>query len=304
MDSDLAILDYLELYNSTVGCAQALGLSQSSCSRRYRAFSDQLGLEFDRVDGRYQCMANKDVVAGLRLAYQKLRLSRLRLRLCLGWQLGALEPSHWDGLGVPMGLRPMDSWKLLSLLEKRLVDVAVMGLLEFDRLMQNKTSSRGTKRIPLSATMLCIPTCEWSLHLLSHQDHPLQGYGDTAQDDLAQYPSPSLPIGMAPVLMAALQNHGLASVPCGLSSYEEARWEGTASDGISLSYGAPHQLEGLRERYQLVPLPYDLQIRECLGVVGHRDVLVDGRFPAYLKTLLLQLHALLGPERPGLQWLA
>ena len=50
---DLDVLDYLELLNSTVRASEALGMSQSSCSRRYRALSSNLDVEFDRVDGAY-----------------------------------------------------------------------------------------------------------------------------------------------------------------------------------------------------------------------------------------------------------
>ena len=34
---DLDVLDTLELFQSTIYASEALGISQSSCSRRYRA---------------------------------------------------------------------------------------------------------------------------------------------------------------------------------------------------------------------------------------------------------------------------
>jgi hypothetical protein len=52
--ADLDLLDHLELFNSAVKVAELLGMSQSSCSRRYRCLSDDLEPDFDRVDGAYR----------------------------------------------------------------------------------------------------------------------------------------------------------------------------------------------------------------------------------------------------------
>ena len=48
---NLDVLDHLQLYGSTVKVADLMGLSQSSCSRRYRALSDlfDLGVETAEV---------------------------------------------------------------------------------------------------------------------------------------------------------------------------------------------------------------------------------------------------------------
>jgi hypothetical protein len=301
--SDLEILDYLELFNSTIESSKLLGISQSSCSRRYRSFSNRFGVGFDRIADRYKATSNHDVLASLRQAAQKLRARQGRPRISVGWQLGNLAIPALDDAGLVLPVRPMNSWRLLSLLEQRLIDIALMGLIEFQGLLEEPLPRLRTRRLPLSPTMLCIPIGLFDLRLLAHQTHPLQGRKELNPDLLAQFPSPALPLGMAPTLMAALQSHGLANQPCGLSDYDETQWEGFAADGVGLSYGAPHRLPSLSTRYGLEPLAYDLGIRDCIAVVGHRDVLADPGFPMIFKNAVSGLRSGMNGSSSGIHWL-
>lgn len=302
--SDLEVVDYLELFNSTVEAARILGISQSSCSRRYRAFSGRYGLNFDRIADRYQAANNFDVLASLRQASQKLRVRQGCPRICVGWQLGGLEIPELREVGVVLPLRPMNIWRLVSLLEQRLVDMALMGLMEFESMLGHPLSRLRARRMSMSPSMLCIPVGSYDLQLLAHRQHPLQGTPELDPEQLAQFPSPALPLGMAPTLMGALQIHGLASQPCGLYEYDQDRWEGQARDGVSLSYGAPHRVPTLCNQYDLKPLSYELGIRECIGLVGHRDVISDSRFPATFNQCIGALRRELNGHGSGIQWLS
>lgn len=306
--SDLEILDYLELFNSTVETAKRLGISQSSCSRRYRSFSKLFGIGFDRITNHYRATANFDVLTSLRQAAQKLRVRQQRPRITVGWQLGNLTLPGLAELGLLLPIRPMSSWRLLSLLEQRLVDVTLMGLMEFQSLLKQPLGRLRPRLIPLSPSMLCAPIGLFEFNLLAHRNHPLQGRRDLKADDLSQYPSPALPLGMAPALMEGLQNHGLASQQCGLVDYDEACWEGFASDGLGLSYGAHHQVPRLLSRYQIQPLSYQLGIQDCLGLVGHRDVLTDPCFANIFKHTLSCLRKGLNANGSGnsndIHWLS
>lgn len=302
--SDLEVLDYLELFNSTVDCARMLGISQSSCSRRYRSFSERFGLEFDRIADRYQPTSNFDVLHGLRQVSQKLRVRQGQPRYCLGWQLGELHLNTFESSGKVLPIRPMNSWRVLSMLEQRLVDVSIMGLMEFQGLLGHPLQRLRARRMQLGQTMMCVPIGRWELRAMAHHQHPLQGRNDITPEDLAQYPSPALPLGSAPLLMGALQSHGLASQPRGLNDYSEERWEGFAGDGIGLSYAAPHQMQNLVTRYQLQPLAYALDIQECIGIVGHKDVLSDSAFPVLFKQYVSQLKLALGPYSSSIHWLS
>lgn len=301
--SDLEILDYLELFNSTVISADALGLSQSSCSRRYRAFSEAWEFGFDRVGDRYQATQNLDVLQCLRQASQRSRVRKGRMRFTRGWQLGGQAVPVVNGLGVELSIRPMNSLRLLSLLEQRLLDIALMGIMEFQHLLNQPLARLRMTRMPLGQAMMCIPICTWDLQLIAHRDHPLQGSHDLDPDVFAHYASPGLSLGSAPILMSSLQSHGLGSLHYPSAQYDESRWEGAASHGHVLSYSAPLQLPRLERLYQLTRLNYDLDISECLAVVAHRDVVLDPLFIETFRRLLKMLTEALSPYKRQITWL-
>ncbi len=173
--TDLEVLDFLELFNSTVESAKRLGISQSSCSRRYRSFSELLGIGFDRIRDQYRATTNLDVLSSLRQAAQKLRVRQLRPRITIGWLLGDLSLPGLDKVGQVLPIRPMNSWRLLSLLDQRLVDVSLMGLMEFQGLLRQPLAKLRSRVTPLSSSMLCVPIGLLEFKLLAHRDHPLQG---------------------------------------------------------------------------------------------------------------------------------
>jgi DNA-binding transcriptional LysR family regulator len=301
--ADLDLLDHLELFNSTVKVAELLGISQSSCSRRYRCLSDDLELDFDRVDGVYRAGSNRDVLQLLRHASQCLRVRRERLRYCIGMPFAELLPAPGPELGAPLPLCLTDSWRMLSLLDQRMVDVWLGGLLELSGLWSK--SSRHLRQAPLelSGSVHAIPLLRWRLQLVAHRDHPLVGRTGLQPTDLAAYPSPALPLGMAPQLMRRLQNHGLANQPVNVPVHQVESWEACSRDSRRLTYSPPHLLPLLARRYQLVPLLYDLGIEEVGALIGHRDVLADTSFPPTLKLLLAGLKSSGPAGHPGLEWL-
>ena len=301
--SDLEILDYLEIYGSTVECAKQLNISQSSCSRRYRAFSDTFKLSFDHDGEAYGCSRNLDVLTSLREAAQKLRIRSGSPRVCRGWQLGDLTLVDQTSGLREVEIRPMSSWTLLSLLDRRLIDLAVMGIYEFQSLLDAPMESLKRQRLDLSVSVHCVPVCQWGYALVARRDHPLQGRDDLSAKDLARFPSPSLPLGVAPHLMVALQRQGLANHTSGLHYYESARWEGFAADGHGLSYCSPAMLPKVASTWSLSPLQYKLGINEWMAVVGQRDVLGDSRFPDYLKVLWSNMKGLVKGDGPQSTWI-
>ncbi len=299
---DLDVLDYLELLNSTTAVARELGISQSSCSRRYRAFSHRFDLGFDRVDGRYGGSRNGDVLSALRRAAQMRRIRAGEYRFGVGWQLASLFHPDTASQARRLPLRQMDSWGVASLVEQRLVDFWLGGLLEFAQLLPQPFNALRSQRLCVTQAVMCVPLCRWTLQLFAHRLHPLRSTAVLTADQLRRYPSPSLPVGMAPMLMRQLQDHGLATSPNRLRDYEWSRWHGAAADGVSLSYGGPH--DGvLAAAEQVEPLPYPLQIVEVGAVLGHRDVIEDGDFEANFKGLSRQLRDSPAAESDGLHWL-
>lgn len=284
--SDLDILDHLEIFNSTVECARILGISQSSCSRRYRALSNQLGLDFDRDENHYSARHNLDVLSGIRQASQRIRARSQQPRICLGWELGDVSSIKLPTKSRLVDYRPMSSWKLLSMLDQRLIDVAVMGLIELKSLLKQPLERLRLARIPISQTIMAIPMCRWQYKLLAREDHALQTRNGITAEELRQYPSPALPLGAAPNMMAALQANGLATQQILLRTHSSEEWEGFARDGQGLSYAAPHLLSDLYLKWKLKPIAYSLDIEECLAVVGHRDVLAEPGFTECAQKLI------------------
>lgn len=197
----------------------------------------------------------------------------------------------------------MNNWKMLSMLEQRLVDMAFMGLMEFNGLLGQSFERLRMRRVTLSQMMICLPLCRWTYQLLARHDHPLQGVKDLTTEELSRYPSPALPMGAAPLMMVSLQEQGLATQPIPDRDYAPENWEGFARDGQGLSYGAPHQLNYLMERWGLQPLAYQLGMQECLALVGHRDVLDDPAFSGVAQGLIKSLRFTLRPNGSGLEWL-
>jgi hypothetical protein len=275
--ANLDVLDHLQLYGSTLKAADQLGLSQSSCSRRYRSLSELFDLSVDRGDGGYLPRQNTDVLADLRQVSQKLRVRRSVLRGSLAWQAKDLTfPSGFRLLDLPT----MATGQALSLLEGRLVDVWFGGLLECKPLIGASLDVLQANRLPLGKTLLALPLLRWEYVLVSHRDHPLQRRSSLTPDDLAQHPSLALPMGVAPLFTSALQEHGLASCAYGGSEYDPSRWEGIASDRHSLAVVPPHRLAELESRLGLVPVRYALGLQDVMAVVGHRDVIAD---PCFVK---------------------
>lgn len=297
---DLDILDYLQLFNSTVKAGEVLGVSQSNCSRRYRALSSYLDLGFERVDDIYMPQQNLDVLAALREGAQKLRTRRGLFRMSRGWQVDPpVLPRGWRQLP----LVSMDTSRIMSLLEGRLLDLWIGGLLEFQPLLEVPLRSLAAQRQPLGQRLLCLPLFRVPLMVLAHKGHQLASRSALSSDDLARHPSPALPMGAAPLLNRALQAHGLATCPYAGTEYDQERWEGVARDGHSISYGPPQRLAELERLWQLLVLPYDLGITDVVAAVGHRDVLGDPAFANSFKDLLTGLRASVIGSCSQIQWL-
>jgi DNA-binding transcriptional LysR family regulator len=298
--ADLDVVDHLEVFGNMDRAAALLGLSQSSCSRRYRSLSAFLDLGFDRIAGQYIAQRNHDVLAALRHAAQKLRVRRQWLRLSQGWEFpGAFCPSGWRPFPVPS----MDTSQIMSLLDGRLLDVWFGGLLECQQLLNQPLTQLGPKRIALGQTLSALPLLRLRLVLLAHRHHPLAGRSNLTPDDLARFPSPALPMGAAPLLNCQLQQHGLATTPYGCSDYDPERWEAVACDGHTLVVAPQHRAPALEEQFQLVPLSYDLGLVDVGAVVGHRDVIADPCFKVAFEQWLALLKASPLAACPDLEWL-
>ena len=300
---DLDVLDYLELFQSTIYAAEALGISQSSCSRRYRSFSEQFDFGFDRVDGVYRPTRNFDILAALRQAAQKRRVRQGSFRYGIGWQMeGLIDEQGQELAGDRLSVRTMDCWRVLSMLENRLIDYWIGGLLDYGSLLEQPLQRLRFERVQVTGAVMAVPLCRFDLQLVSHQAHPLKAQKTITADQLALYPSPALDVGMAPSLMGQLQERSLATAPSGLKDHDWTHWQAAAADGIALSYSPPHDLARLKAD-GIETLPYDLGITDVGAVLGHRDAIEDGCFHTHLKAMVELFRNSAAAAHPGLRWL-
>ena len=300
---DLDVLDTLELFQSTIYAAEALGISQSSCSRRYRSFSEQFDFGFDRVDGVYRPTRNFDILAALRQAAQKRRVRQGSFRYGIGWQMeGLIDEQGQELAGHRLSVCTMDSWRVLSMLENRLIDYWIGGLLDYGSLLEQPLQRLRFERVQVTGAVMAVPLCRFDFQLVSHQSHPLKAQKTINADQLALYPSPALDVGMAPSLMGQLQERSLATAPSGLRDHDWTRWQAAAADGIALSYSPPHDLARLKAD-GIETLPYDLGITDVGAVLGHRDAIEDGCFHTHLKAMVELFRNSAAAAHPGLRWL-
>ena len=273
--ADLDVLDHLQLFGSTLRVSQLMGLSQSSCSRRFRALNELFDLSIDRSEGGFEPRQNIDVLAEMREVAQKLRVRRSVLRCSLGWQVQDLAlPTEFRLLD----LKSMATSKALSLLEGRLVDVWVGGLHECQPLISASLEVLQSNRLALGQSLLALPLLRWEYVLVSHRNHPLQRLTSMTADDLAKYQSLILPMGVSQIFTLSLQERGLESHSPGGSNYIPGDWESITFDDHTLMVLPPYLLPELEKQLGLVPVRYALGIHEVMAVVGHRDVIADACF--------------------------
>jgi hypothetical protein len=301
--SDLDIVDFLQIFGSTTGCSNHLGISQSSCSRRYRHFSAEFNLGIVRIDGNYQVSNNGDILQSLRQTAQKLRLQRGQFRYVLAWPCGDLgnDLQHHFPNACSIPIAPMGCHGLLSLLDQRLVDLVICGLMELQSLLPKPLAQLDGQRLSLTNLVHAQPLCRWELRLVAHHQHPLVKRGELEPRDLQAYPSPALPLGTAPHLMQRLSQLGLGTNSSLLAHHSLRLWEAAAADGQSLSYAAPHQLQRLALEYGLTPLPHRLGIHETLALVAQAEAL-QGTSPI-LQVLRGALRQHPQAQCEGLEWL-
>lgn len=159
----LRVLDLLEITGSTATTARWAGCDQSSVSRTYRRVSEQLDLGFRKRAGRYGASRNLELLSCLRQAAQIHRLGKGAP--WLQWVSHGELPLTPELLrhGGPIPRSWSDSRQSLTLLQGRVLDLAVIPAAEADR---TAPELQGT-------SVVCQAIGELALVMLNElQDHP------------------------------------------------------------------------------------------------------------------------------------
>ena len=298
---DLDVLDYLELFNSTVRVSELLEVSQSTCSRRYRLLSNQLQLDFDRVDGAYGAMRNADLLTLFRCAAQRLRLRRHGLRHSNG--LSWLGLQGLPVLGAPLPLHGSNATSLLMALEKRLVDLWFTALLEVGDVVKPPLQQIHPGPLDLCSGLQAIPLFRASLSLVAREDHPLIGRSHLSPADLALFPWTAGLVKAAQDALAHAPGQGLFALDRSPCAEDPQGWALCGRDGRTLACAPTHRLAELQQRHRLVPLRFNLNQHDVAALIAHRDVLCDLAFPEFFRSILLPLRQAPGLNHPSITWL-
>ena len=120
------------------------------------------------------------------------------------------------------------------------------------------------------ADFAVINLCKTPVKLVANIHHPLATKKNISKQDLAAFPSLSLPTGWFPRTEAKLRSHGLWSSEIRMNRYTKQQWEGKIEDQITLSYAT---CLGLEVMENLTTLDYDLELNSGESLVVKKSLL-------------------------------
>lgn len=103
-----------------------------------------------------------------------------------------------------------------------------------------------------------------------------------SKQDLAAFPSLSLPTGWFPRTEAKLKSHGLWSSEIRMKKHRNQLWEGKTEDQITLSYATRLGLEAMEN---LTILYYDLELNSGVSLVVKKSLLDNEKIQSLLSCL-------------------
>jgi DNA-binding transcriptional LysR family regulator len=233
------------------------GCSQPTISRQARQVADLLGLNLQKLGGKWRVRGDTTLLAFERQLHQ---LHRLLGRAPLRLEIGAVS-GRMVGLPAPPGwiAGPSDQIDLprsLELLRARVIDAWITPAADD----LPATDDPDWRRFDLYAAPV------W---LVASPDHPLMGHSWLKATDLKRFPSAGVQGGWYPHSEAHLRALGLWSKPLPLNRYDVARWDGRTADGHTLAYASPPML---RLNPSLRRLPYNLSLTQRTALVVHSDL--------------------------------
>ncbi|MEB3234297.1 MAG: LysR family transcriptional regulator [Cyanobacteriota bacterium] len=123
---DLNQFNWVLALGSTLAAAKALGLPQSSISRRFRQFCTNHRLSVKRQDGSYHLIGQPNYLQSLRAVAQQFRMRNNRC--CWGFWPSAFSLTQLpaDLPGVPVALPADFTMGLGQAFEERILDLLVL----------------------------------------------------------------------------------------------------------------------------------------------------------------------------------
>ena len=127
-----------------------------------------------------------------------------------------------------------------------------------------------------------IDLCKTPVKLVANEHHPLAKKKDIRKQDLAAFPSLSLPEGWFPRTEAKLRFHGLWSTETRMKKYRKELWENKTEDQTTLSYATCLGLEVMKN---LSILDYDLNLTSGESLVVKKSLIDNEKVQSLLLCL-------------------
>ena len=250
----LACLDYLVWLRTGEEVAKRLNLSQSTISRNFHKCCKEFALISGKVDSEYSITGDLHLLNLERKVHQYHR-----------WEGGRplrIEGMFWSGRtylstpikGVIAGNHDfMAVRQPLSLLRDGVIDAWIAPYPDCPDENDSELAS-----FPLNYSP-CI--------LVANESHPLFSIQrELTIDDIASYPSLSLPDGAFPVFEVYARSIGLWNSPSRILRYKEQEWEGRTERELTTSFCSLFSLDMFAEKQRVLPVKLHQEFGDVLVV--------------------------------------
>ena len=268
----LACLDYLVWLRTGEEVGKRLHVNQSTISRNFRKCCKEFSILSSKVESEYSISGDLDLLNLERKVHQKHR-----------WQGGRplrIEGMFWSGRtylsdpikGFIAGNHDfMAVSQPLSLLRDGVIDAWIAPYPDCPDEDDPEVAS-----FPLTYSP-CI--------LMANESHPLfSSQKELTIDDIAAYPSLSLPDGAFPVFERYARSIGLWNSPSRTLRYKRDRWEGRTEDELTTSFSSFFCLDMLAGKHRILPVKLKQEFGDILVV---RREYSDHPLLLELKSILL-----------------
>ncbi|MCT0215948.1 substrate-binding domain-containing protein [Synechococcus sp. CS-1330] len=272
----LACLDYLVWLRTGEEVSKRLTLNQSTISRNLAKCCDRFSLIPHKVESEYSISGELDLLNLERKVHQRHRW--------MGGRPLRIEGMFWSGRtylsqpieGFTAGNHDfMAVCQPLSLLREAVIDAWIAPYPDCPDEDDPEIAS--------------FPLCRFPCILVASESHPLFSIQkELTIDDIAAYPSLSLPDGAFPIFEAYARSIGLWNSPSRILRYKTEMWEGKTEDELTTSFSDIFALDMFPIRQRILPVKLEQEFADVLVI--RREYANHPRFKVLKATLLERLR--------------
>jgi hypothetical protein len=250
----LACLDYLVWLRTGEEVSKRVDLSQSTISRNISKCCDRFSLIPKKVQTEYSIAGDLDLLNLERKVHQRHRWN--------GGRPLRIEGMFWSGrtyLSQPIkgfiagNHDSMAVSQPLSLLRDGVIDAWIAPYPDCPD--------------EDDADIASFPLCRFPCVLVASESHPLFSIQkELTIDDIAAYPSLSLPDGAFPIFEAYARSIGLWNSPSRILRYKREKWEGRTEDELTTSFSDVFCLDMFPVRQRILPVKLEQEFADILVV--------------------------------------